>query len=194
MSRIGKKPISVPDAVKVTIGGRTVTTEGPKGKLSWTHRPEVTVEYDRDGKVINVARKNDLRLSRALHGTTRMLIANMIEGCLNGYQRSLEIYGVGYGVQVQDDKVSLSVGYSQPRVFEIPAGMTIDVRTPQARGEAEPARFTVMGPDKQAVGELAAEIRKARPPEPYKGKGIRYAGERVRRKMGKAFGGAGGTA
>lgn len=194
MSRIGKKPISVPDAVKVAVDGRTVTTEGPNGKLSWTHRPEVTVQYDRDGKVINVGRKNDLRLSRALHGTTRMLIANMIEGCLNGYQRALEIYGVGYGVQVQGDKVSLNVGYSQPRVFEIPAGLAIEVQTPQARGETEPARFTVKGPDKQAVGELAAEIRKSRPPEPYKGKGIRYEGERVRRKMGKAFGGAGGTA
>ncbi len=191
MSRIGKKPISVPDAVKVSISDRAIRVEGPKGSLSWTHRPEVSVTYDSDAKSIAVERRNDQRLTRALHGTTRALVANMIEGCEKGYAKSLEIYGVGYGVQVQGPKVSLTVGYAQPRVFDIPAGVELDVETPQARGDDEPARFTVRGADKQAVGEFAARLRKARPPEPYKGKGVRYRDERVRRKVGKAFAAAG---
>jgi len=111
----------------------------------------------------------------------------MIEGCVNGYSKSLELYGVGYGVQAQGQKLTVTCGYSHPVVFDIPAGITIEVTTPQARGDNEPARFTVHGVDKQLVGETAARIRKARPPEPYKGKGVRYADERVRRKVGKAF-------
>ncbi len=193
MSRVGNKPIPVPDDVKVSVDGRTVNVEGPKGKLSWTHRPEVAVQYDPGGKTITVQRHDDEALTRALHGTTRTLVANMIEGCRNGYQKSLEIYGVGYGVQVQGGKASVSVGYSGPRVLDIPQGIEVTVQTPQARGDAEPARFTISGPDKQVVGEFAARLRMARPPEPYKGKGIRYAGEYVRRKVGKAFGGTGMT-
>lgn len=188
MSRVGNKPIPVPEGVKVSVDGPTVSVEGPKGKLSWTHRPEMTVKYDPDGQTITVRRHNDEALSRALHGTTRTLLANMIEGCLSGYQKSLEIYGIGYGVQVQDGRASVSVGYSNPRVFDIPEGLEVTVQTPQARGETEPARFTVSGADKQMVGEFAARLRMARPPEPYKGKGVRYAGEYVRRKVGKAFG------
>ena len=191
MSRVGKKPIPVPDAVKVSISDRTVQVEGPKGKLSWTHRPEMAVRHDPDAKVVTVDRLGADRLSRALHGTTRTLIANMIQGCLDGYQKGLSVHGVGYGVQVQGAKLSLTVGYAQPRVFEIPAGVTVEVQTPLARGDNDPARFTVAGADKQAVGEFAARVRKARPPEPYKGKGVRYADEVVRRKVGKAFGGAG---
>lgn len=191
MSRIGKQPITVPDKVTAAVRDRTVNVEGPKGKLSWTHRPEVEVVLDDGGKTINVTRRNDLRLTRALHGTTRALIANMIEGCLNGYTRSLEIYGVGYGIQVQGDRVSLSVGYAHPQTFDLPAGITVEVTAPQARGDSDPARFVVGGPDKQAVGEFAARLRKARPPEPYKGKGVRYADEQVRLKAGKAF--VGGT-
>jgi large subunit ribosomal protein L6 len=191
MSRVGNKPIPVPDDVKVSVDGRTVNVEGSKGKLSWTHRPEVAVKYDQDGKTITVQRSDDEALTRALHGTTRTLVANMIEGCRNGYQKSLEIYGVGYGVQVQGGKASVSVGYASPRVFDVPQGIEVTVQTPQARGDAEPARFTISGPDKQAVGEFAARLRMARPPEPYKGKGIRYAGEYVRRKVGKAFAGTG---
>ncbi len=193
MSRIGKQPITVPDQVKAAVQDRTVNVEGPKGKLSWTHRPEVEVVLDDGGKTINVTRRNDLRLTRALHGTTRALIANMIEGCLNGYTRGLEIYGVGYGIQVQGNRVSMSVGYAQPQMFDVPAGITVDVAVPQARGDSDPARFMVGGPDKQAVGEFAARLRKSRPPEPYKGKGVRYAGERIIRKAGKAFAGAGGA-
>jgi len=192
MSRIGKKPIPIPDGVNVSVRDRTVGVEGPKGKLSWTHRPEVVVRMDEPGKVLVVSRINDSRLARQLHGTTRSLIANMIDGCLRGYERKLEIYGVGFGVQVQGDRISLNVGYAQPRTFEIPPDITVEIQTPQARGDSEPARFTVSGPDKQAVGELAARVRKSRPPEPYKGKGVRYAGEYVRRKVGKAFTGTGG--
>ena len=191
MSRIGNKPIPVPDSAKVSVNGRAVSVEGPKGKLSWTHRPEVSLAYDQDAKTITVQRAGNDRLTRALHGTTRALIANMIEGCLTGYERNLEIYGVGYGVQVQGEKVSLSVGHATQRVFDIPAGLTITVQTPQARGDTDPAKFSVSGPDKQAVGEFAARLRKARPPEPYKGKGLRYAGEYIRRKTGKAFAGTG---
>ena len=190
MSRIGIKPVRVPDGVKVALAGRTVTVEGPKGKLSWTHRPELRVEYDGAAKAITVARVDDERLTRALHGTTRALIANMVEGCLRGYEKSLEIHGVGYGVQIQGDRLMMAVGYSGPRAVRIPSSVTVTVQAAQARGESEPARFTVSGVDKQAVGQFAAECRSARPPEPYKGKGLRYAGEYVRRKVGKAFGGA----
>jgi len=181
----------VPDKVTVSVDGRTVNVEGPKGKLSWTHRAEMTVSLDDSGKTITVTRCDDERLSRALHGTTRALIANMIEGCLNGYERKLEIYGVGYGLQDQGANISINVGFAQPRVAAIPTGVTVTVEVPQARGDTDPAKFTISGADKQAVGEFAAEIRKIRPPEPYKGKGIRYADERVQRKVGKAFAGAG---
>ena len=191
MSRIGQKPISVPEKVTVKVDGRTVHVEGPKGKLSWTHRAEVSVALAEGGKTVTVARQDDQRSTRALHGTTRALIANMVEGCLNGYERKLEIYGVGYGLQVTENRASVNVGFAQPRIMQIPDGIALTVETPQARGDAEPAKFTVAGVDKQAVGEFAAEIRHIRPPEPYKGKGIRYAGERVRRKVGKAFAGAG---
>ena len=192
MSRIGKAPIAVPNGVKVQVSGRTVNVEGPKGKLSWTHRHEVSVSVDEAAKIVTVARANEDRMSRSLHGLTRALVANMIEGCLNGYSKSLEVYGVGYGVQLQGQKLSVNCGRSHPVVFDVPASVSIEVATPQARGDTDPARFSVHGVDKQAVGEFAARVRKARPPEPYKGKGIRYAGERVRRKAGKAFVGAGG--
>jgi large subunit ribosomal protein L6 len=191
MSRIGKKPVAVPDDVKVSVQGSTINVEGPKGKLSWTARPEVSVAFDAAAKAVNVTRSDDERLSKALHGTTRMLIANMIEGVRTGYLKKLEVFGVGYGVSVQGTKLMVTVGYSQPRAFEIPVGVKVEVQTPQARGESEPARFSVSGPDKQMVGEFAARVRRCRPPEPYKGKGIRYTGEYVRRKVGKAFGGAG---
>jgi len=193
MSRIGNKPVPMLDGVRVSLDGRTVNVQGPKGELSFTHRPEVTVELDASGKELLVRRGADDRISRSLHGLTRALIANMIEGCLNGFSKSLEGYGVGYGCQVQGDKLSVTCGMSHPAVFEIPSGLTVEVQAPQARGEAQPARFSVSGADKQAVGEFAADVRSARPPEPYIGKGIRYAGEHVRRKVGKALAGAGGA-
>lgn len=193
MSRIGKQPVPIPDGIKVTIKDRCVSVEGPVGKLKWTHRPELDAELSPDGKSIVVSRKSEDRLSRSLHGLTRSLIANMVLGCKTGYLKAMEIYGVGYGVACQAGKLTLTVGKSHPEVFEVPAGVVVEVQTPQARGESEPARFTVKGPDKQAVGELAARVRKCRPPEPYKGKGVRYAGEYIRRKTGKAFAGAGGA-
>jgi large subunit ribosomal protein L6 len=191
MSRIGKKPIPILDGVTVTLNERNVTVEGPKGKLSWTHRPEISVEINDSAKVITVSRSDDDRFSRSLHGLTRSLIANMVEGCSKGFVRGLEVYGVGYGVQLQGSKLTVNCGYSHPVVFEVPSGVTVEIQTPQARGDTDPAKFTVSGPDKQAVGQLAAKIRMVRKPEPYKGKGIRYAGEYVRRKVGKAFAGTG---
>ena len=192
MSRIGNKPIPVPKGVKVSIQSGTVAVEGPVGKLSWTHRGEITVAMDESGENIVVSRVSDARLCRSLHGLTRSLIANMVEGCAKGFTKALEVYGVGYGVQLQGSKLTLNCGLSHPVVFEVPPTLSVEVQVAQARGDTEPARLTVSGPDKQAVGELAARIRKARPPEPYKGKGVRYAGEHVRRKVGKAFVGAGG--
>ncbi len=192
MSRIGRMPISIPAGVTVQVNGRCVNVEGPKGKLTWTHRPELAVSVAEADKTVVVSRESGDRISRSLHGLTRSLIANMIEGCLNGYSKGLEVYGVGYGVQLQGQKLSVSCGLSHTAEFDVPMGLTIEVATPQARGDTDPARFTIHGIDKQAVGQLAARIRKARPPEPYKGKGIRYAGEYVRRKVGKAFAGTGG--
>jgi large subunit ribosomal protein L6 len=192
MSRIGKQPVPIPDKVTVALHGQTVTVEGPVGKLSWTHRPEIAVRIDESAKQVVVTRGNDLRETRSLHGLTRSLIANMIEGCLKGYSKSLEVYGVGYGVQLQGNKFTLNCGRSHPVVLDVPAGLKVEVKTPQARGDTDPARFSISGADKQAVGELAARIRRSRPPEPYKGKGVRYSGEYVRRKVGKAFAGAGG--
>jgi len=192
MSRIGRKPIAIPEAVKVAVTGCTVSVEGPVGKLIWTHRPEITVRVDQATKMITVSRSGDERLVRSLHGLTRSLIANMIEGCQKPFAKDMELYGVGFAVEVQGGKLSMKCGFSHPAVFEIPAGLEVEIRTPQARGDSEPARFTVKGADKQAVGEFAARIYRTRPPEPYKGKGVRYAGQRVHRKMGKAFAGTAG--
>lgn len=193
MSRIGKKPIPIPDGVKVVLDGKAVKVEGPQGKLAWTPREEITVAVDLAAKTITVTRKDDERLSRSLHGLSRTLIANMLEGCLKGFSKSLELYGVGYSLAIQGTKFTMTCGFSHPADFEIPAGLKVAVVTPQARGDSEPAKFTVSGADKQLVGEFAARVRKTKPPEPYKGKGVRYAGERVRRKVGKAFAGAGGA-
>lgn len=194
MSRIGKKPIAILDGVKVSVSGRTVNVEGPVGKISWTPRPEMTVALDSAGKNVVVNRSGDDRLNKSLHGLTRSVISNMILGCKNGYLKSMEVYGVGYGVQLQGNKLTLNCGKSHPVIFEVPAGIKVEVTAPQARGDTEPAKFTIKGADKHLVGEFAAQIRKTRKPEPYKGKGVRYAGEYVRRKVGKAFAGAGAGA
>jgi large subunit ribosomal protein L6 len=191
MSRIGKKPIDIPAGIKISVAAQTVNVEGPKGKLSWTFKPQVSLKVDEASKTVTVERIDDERESRCLHGLTRSLVNNMIEGCLKGYVKALEVYGVGYGVQIQGQKFTLNCGRSHPILLDVPAGLKVEVQVPQARGETEPAKFTVSGPDKQAVGEFAARVRKGRKPEPYKGKGVRYAGEYVRRKVGKAFAGAG---
>jgi large subunit ribosomal protein L6 len=181
MSRIGRKPVPVPAGVKVSVADSAVHVEGPKGKLSFAHRSEIGVAYDESGKQILVTRGDDERLSRALHGLTRSLIANMVQGVSAGYTKRLEIVGVGYQAQLKKaNTVALQVGYANQVVLEAPNGVSVTV--PDA------THVVVTGADKQAVGQFAAEVRQVRPPEPYKGKGIRYEGEVVRRKAGKAFG------
>ncbi|MFW6155249.1 MAG: 50S ribosomal protein L6 [Planctomycetota bacterium] len=192
MSRIGKKPIPLPDNVTVTLNGREMSVEGPKGKLTWTHHERMSVQFDDETKTIIVERPDDERFSRSLHGLTRSLIANMIEGVSEGFRRDMELYGVGFSANVQGKTLSLMCGVANPVQVAIPDGITVEVTTPSARGDNDPARFSINGIDKQAVGEFAARVKRVRKPEPYKGKGIRYAGERIVRKVGKAFAGAGG--
>jgi large subunit ribosomal protein L6 len=181
MSRIGRKPVPVPPGVKVSIADSTIKIEGPKGKLSFTHRPEIGVTLDQAGQQILVSRQNDERQNRSLHGLTRSLIANMVQGVTSGYAKKLEIVGVGYQAQLKKaNTLALQVGYANQIVMEAPPDVTVVV--------PDPTHITISGPDKQVVGQFAAVVRKVRPPEPYKGKGIRYEGEFVRRKAGKAFG------
>ncbi len=181
MSRIGRKPVPVPANVKVSVADSTIHVEGPKGKLSWGYRREMDVRFDEGAKQVIVTRPNDERENRALHGLTRSLIANMVQGVSNGYTKKLEIVGVGYQAQLKKaNTIALQVGFANQIVLEAPAGVSVVV--------PDPTHITISGPDKQAVGQFAAVVRKVRPPEPYKGKGIRYEGEAVRRKAGKAFG------
>ena len=178
MSRIGRKPVAVPANVKVSLADSTIHVEGPKGKLQLTYRKEIGVKYDAESKQVLVERGDDERQSRALHGLTRSLIANMVEGVANGYTKKLEIVGVGYQAQLKKaNTIALQVGFANQIVLEAPAGVTVTV--PDA------THVTITGADKQAVGQFAANVRAVRPPEPYKGKGIRYEGEFVRRKVGK---------
>jgi large subunit ribosomal protein L6 len=175
MSRIGKQPISVPDGVEIAIEPELVRVKGPKGELQERVAREIEVAQE-DGEVV-VRRPSDRGQHRALHGLTRSLIANMVQGVTEGYEKRLELQGVGYRAQLQGRKLTLSVGYSHPVEIEAPEG--IDFELPA------PTQIVVRGISKQAVGEVAASIRKRRPPEPYKGKGIRYQGEYVARKVGK---------
>jgi large subunit ribosomal protein L6 len=178
MSRIGKLPIPVPSGVDVTVDGRTVTVKGPKGELQHTVASPIEVSRGEDGQ-IEIRRPDDERDSRALHGLSRTLVANMVTGVTAGYEKKLEIIGVGYRVLSKSPtQLEFSLGYSHPITFNAPDGVTFAVDGP--------TRLSVQGIDKQKVGETAANIRKLRKPEPYKGKGIRYAGEQVRRKVGKA--------
>jgi large subunit ribosomal protein L6 len=177
MSRIGRLPVNVPSGVELTIDGQLVTVKGPKGTLSQVIAEPITVERDEDGAVI-VKRPDDERRSRSLHGLSRTLIANMVIGVTEGYSKSLEIVGVGYRVQAQGQNLEFALGFSHPVVVEAPEGISFAVESP--------TKFAVSGIDKQKVGEVAANIRKLRKPDPYKGKGVRYAGEVVRRKAGKA--------
>jgi large subunit ribosomal protein L6 len=177
MSRIGKLPIPVPSGVDVTIDGRDVTVKGPKGTLSHTVVEPITVARGDDG-VLLVSRPDDHRDSKARHGLTRTLVANMVTGVTNGYEKTLEIVGVGYRVQARGSNLEFALGYSHPVPVEAPVGISFEVQSP--------TRFVVRGIDKQQVGEVAAKIRKLRKPDPYKGKGVRYQGEVVRRKVGKS--------
>jgi large subunit ribosomal protein L6 len=177
MSRIGKKPVPIVDGVKVSVAQREITVEGKLGKLVWTHRPEVTVAVEADNKQVVVTRKNDDRLPRALHGLTRALVRNMIEGVSTGYEKRLEIQGVGYLAAVQQDVLQLRVGFANEVHKTIPAGLTVTC--------PDQTHIVIKGCDRQKVGQFAAEVRAVRKPEPYKGKGIRYENEQVRRKAGK---------
>jgi large subunit ribosomal protein L6 len=176
MSRIGRLPIPVPGGVDVAIDGRTVSVKGPKGSLSHTVAAPITVARDDDG-TLRVERPDDERTNRALHGLSRTLIANMITGVTEGYSKTLEIVGVGYRVQARGSNLEFALGFSHPVPVEAPEGITFTVESP--------TRLRVTGIDKQKVGEVAANIRKIRKPDPYKGKGVRYQGEVVKRKVGK---------
>jgi large subunit ribosomal protein L6 len=176
MSRIGKRPISIPPKVTVTVEGQHVAVKGPKGELARVLPGEVVVEQD--GEALTVARRDESRAARQRHGLCRTLVANMVEGVSQGFQRRLEIQGVGYRAQVQGRNLILNVGYSNPVQIEPPEGIQLAVENN--------TNVIVSGIDKEIVGNIAARIRAVRPPEPYKGKGIRYAGEFVRRKAGKA--------
>jgi large subunit ribosomal protein L6 len=175
MSRIGKQPIPVPDGVEITIEPQLVRVKGPKGELQERVSRDIGVEQQ-NGEIL-VSRPTDRGEHRALHGLTRSLIANMVEGVTSGYEKRLEIQGVGYRAQLQGRRLVLALGYSHPVEMEAPEGIEFEV--------PQPTRIVVRGISKQAVGEVAANIRKQRPPEPYKGKGIRYEGEYVQRKVGK---------
>jgi large subunit ribosomal protein L6 len=176
MSRIGKLPIPIPSGVDVAVDGRTVTVTGPKGTLH--HQVAAPIDVRSDDGSVTVARPDDERESKALHGLTRSLLANMVQGVTAGYEKNLEIVGVGYRVQARGSDLEFALGFSHPVSVKAPAGVTFRVDSP--------TRFSVAGIDKQQVGEVAANIRKLRKPEPYKGKGVRYAGEHIRRKVGKA--------
>lgn len=178
MSRIGKLPIKIPQGVTVNINKNHVLVKGPKGQLSKDFLPEINIEQE-DGQLV-VTRNNDHRLHRAKHGLTRALLNNMVIGVSRGFRRELEIEGVGYRAAVEGKNLVLNVGYSHPVVIEPPEGVSFEV--PDRAGR----QLIVSGSDKEAIGEIAAQIRRTRPPEPYKGKGIRYAGEQIRRKAGKA--------
>ncbi|WP_370616205.1 50S ribosomal protein L6 [Mumia sp. Pv 4-285] len=178
MSRIGKQPVTVPSGVDVAIDGQVVTVKGPKGSLAHTVAAPIKATKSEDG-TISVERPNDERQNRSLHGLTRTLINNMMVGVTQGYEKKLELVGVGYRVLAKGPAaIELNLGFSHPVPFEAPEGVTFTVESP--------TKLTVTGIDKQQVGEVAANIRKLRKPEPYKGKGVRYAGEHVRRKAGKA--------
>lgn len=176
MSRIGKQPVVIPAGVKVSIAGNTITTEGPKGKLDFTARPAIKIAVD--GNEVIVTRKTEGREQRALHGLTRALIANMVVGVKDGYEKKLELQGVGYVCRLAGNELSLRVGFANQIVQKVPPGLTVTC--------PDQTHINVSGCDKQLVGQFAAEVRSYRKPEPYKGKGIRYVGEYVKIKAGKA--------
>ncbi|MDE5995960.1 MAG: 50S ribosomal protein L6 [Eubacterium sp.] len=176
MSRIGLKPIAIPAGVDFSVNGNTVTVKGPNGTLTMDKHPNITVSVD--GSEVNVSRPDDNKENRSLHGLTRSLIANMVEGVTNGFKKVLEVNGVGYRVQLQGSNLVMNLGFSHQVIMTPPEG--VKVECPSA------TQIIITGADKQAVGQFAAQVREKRPPEPYKGKGIKYAEEHIRRKEGKA--------
>lgn len=188
MSRIGKKPVAIPQGVKVEQKGHTLKVSGPLGTLEMDCHERIAVKIDASGQTINVTNPQpEDRRSKQLHGTMRALVANMVTGVSKGFERRMEVYGTGYNVKEQGGKLILQVGFCHPVEMAVPKGIQVSIDVPATRGNDIPAKFTVAGIDKCALGQFAADIRKVRPPEPYKGKGIRYADEQVRRKVGKAF-------
>ena len=178
MSRIGRKPVPVTDGAKISVKDRVIEVEGPKGKLTFQHRPEVTVNVAEDGKEVTVTRDGDNRSSREFHGLTRALVANMIEGVTKGYEKRLEVVGVGYLAAISGDTLQLRVGYANELHKKIPKELSVTC--------PDQTHIVVSGCDKQLVGQFAAEVRALRKPEPYKGKGVRYQGEHVKIKPGKS--------
>jgi len=176
MSRIGRKPIEIPAGVEVKLDGTTITVKGPKGTLTRELHPNMTVEVE--GNTINVSRPNDNKENRSLHGLTRTLISNMVIGVNETFKKELEVNGIGYRCEVKGQELTLKIGYSHDVVMIAPEGVTVEVPNPN--------KVVISGPDKQKVGQFAANVREKRPPEPYKGKGIKYVDEYIRRKEGKA--------
>lgn len=198
MSRVGEKPIAVPAGVTLKVTNGEVSVSGPKGQLAWRYPSSAVVAVDEGAKCVRVSRTNDTKQSRANHGLTRALIANMVLGTSEGFEKRLEIYGTGYNCKLQGNTLHLNVGFMGRRrgigsQFEmhIPDGVEVIVEKDATRGDTDPALLVIRGCDRQKVGQFAAEIRGLRKTEPYKGKGIRYKGETVRRKQGKALAGAG---
>jgi large subunit ribosomal protein L6 len=188
MSRIGKKPIEIPSGVKIEQSGRCIKVSGPLGALQLDCHPEIKVKVDDSDKKIFVENdRPDVRKNKQLHGTMRALIANMVTGVSKGFERKMDIYGTGFDIKEQSGKLVLQIGFCHPVQLPIPKGVKLTIEAPATRGNDVPARFALSGIDKCLVGQFAADVRKVKPPEPYKGKGIRYADEHVRRKVGKAF-------
>jgi large subunit ribosomal protein L6 len=192
MSRIGKKPVSIPTGVKIEQKGLNLKATGPLGTLEMSCHPAIKVQVDQtDNQVLVINEQPQQRSNKQLHGTMRALINNMVTGVSKGFERKLEIYGTGYSVKEQGGQLILQVGFSHPIKMQIPKGLKISIEVQATRGDDVPAKFVILGIDKQLLGQFAANIRKVRPPEPYKGKGMRYADEQVRRKVGKAFASSG---
>ena len=177
MSRIGKKPIEIPDKVAVSVDESTIHMKGPKGELSWTYPDKMNVSIN--GGLVSVVRAGDTKRERALHGLTRSMITNMVIGVSQGYQKVLDIVGIGYKAQVSGDKIMLTLGYSHPIEFQLPPGI-------KASSDQKQVQITLTGVDKQQVGQVAASLKALRRPDAYKGKGIRYSGQRIKLKVGKA--------
>jgi len=188
MSRIGRKPIAVPQGVKIEQAGRKVKVSGPLGALELDCHPSIKVTVDSEGRQIDVVNPlPDERESRQLHGTMRALLANMVAGVSEGFERKMEVYGTGYSVKEQGGKLVLQIGFCHPVEMPIPKDIKVNINVGATRGNDIPAKFSLRGIDKCQLGQFAADIRRVRPPEPYKGKGIRYFDEHIRRKAGKAF-------
>lgn len=188
MSRIGKKPIAIPQGVKIEQKGSSIKASGPKGTLQVDCLAGIDVKVDNESKQVVVSNpKPNVRQQKALHGTMRSLLNNMVVGVSRGFEKKMQIFGTGYNVKEQGGKLVFQVGFSHPVEIAIPKDVNVQIKTPATRGNDVPALFVLSGPDKQQLGQFAADVRKICPPEPYKGKGIRYADETVRRKVGKAF-------